>query len=142
MSFDLTAQADDARSRFAPYDTLAEFVAGLPHVRRLKPDLFALDDPPARWMNISLESSDDEGDSVSASEAGRGEVNCVRFHIPYDQLGDEPERDYFPTAWAIAQFLGWRLYNEQLGEYVVEGSIPAREWGAFAKQVRRALGLE
>src|SRR5262249_47995063 len=117
-------------------------VAGLPHVRRLWPDLFALDDPPARWMNISLEVSGPDGDSVSASEAGRGEVNCVRFHIPYDQLGGEPERDYFPTACAIAQFLGWRLYDPQLGEYIAEGAIPARERGAFAKQVRRALGLE
>lgn len=142
MSFDLTAQADDARSRFAPHDTLAAFVAGLPHVRRLGPDLFALDDPPARWMNISLEVSGPDGDSEAAADAGRAEVNCVRFHIPYDQLGDEPERDYFPTAWAVAEFLGWRLYDGQLGEYVTEGAIPARERAAFAKLVRRALGRE
>jgi hypothetical protein len=142
MSFDLTAQADDARSRFAPHRPLAAFVAGLPHVRRLGPDLFALDDPPARWMNVSLEVSAASGDSVSASDAGLAEVNCVRFHIPYEQLGDEPERDYFPTAWAIAQFLGWRLYDQQLGEYIAEAAIPARQRRAFAKQVRQALGLE
>lgn len=142
MSFDLTAQADDDRSQFAPRDALAAFVATLPHVRRLKPDLFTLDDPPARWMNISLEVWDEEEGSTSATDAGLAEVNCVRFHIPYDQLGDEPERDYFPTAWAVAQFLGWRLYDEQTGEYIAEGNIPKRERGAFAKQVRRALGLE
>ena len=68
--------------------------------------------------------------ACSASRAGRAEVNCVRFHIPYDQLGDEPERDYFPTAWAIARFLGWRLFDQQLGEYIVEGTTPAPDRGA------------
>src|SRR5690349_7602906 len=114
MSYDLTAKADDTYSQFAPHGTLATFVAGLPHVRQLTPNLFALDDPPDRWMNISLEVADTDGDSESASDAGHAEVNCVRFHIPYEQLGDEPEGDYFPTAWAVAQFLGWRLYDEQL----------------------------
>jgi hypothetical protein len=142
MSFDMTARADDDFSRFAPRDPLAVFVATLPHVRQLKPDLFALDDPPARWMNVSLEVWVEEEGSTSATDAGRAEVNCVRFHIPYDQLGDEPERDYFPTAWAVAQFLGWRLYDEQAGEYIAERAIPAGDRGAFAKQVRRALGLE
>jgi hypothetical protein len=142
MSYDLTAQADRARSRFAPHGTLAASVAGLPHVRQLGPDLFALDDPPARWMEISLEVSDADGDSESASDAGRAEVNCVHFHIPYDHLGDEPERDYFPTAWAVAQFLGWRLYDQQVGEYITETTIPARDKLAFGTLVRRALGLE
>ncbi|OWK45478.1 hypothetical protein [Fimbriiglobus ruber] len=142
MSFDLTVQVDDAHSQFTPHGSLAAFIESLPHIRRLNPDLFALDDPPARRMNMSLEVSDAGGDSTSATDAGRAEVNCVRFHIPYDQLGDEPEQDYFPTAWAVAQFLGWRLYDQQLGEYVVEGAIPIRERGKFAETVRRALGPE
>jgi hypothetical protein len=142
MSFDLTVQADDARSRFTDHAALSAFIAGLPLIRQTAPDLFVLDDPPRRWMNISLEVSDVEGDSVSVSESGRSVVNCVRFYIPYAQLGDEPDRDYFPTAWAIAQFLGWRVYDQQLGKYISEGAIPPAERGAFAKQVRRALGLE
>lgn len=142
MSFDLTVQADDDCSQSADGGSLAAFVAGLPHVRRLGPDLFALDDPPARWMNISLSVSDGEGGFTGPSKVGRADVNCVWFHVPYDQLGDEPERNYFPTAWATAQFLGWRLYDQQLGEYVADGDIPARERGLFARQVKRALGLE
>jgi hypothetical protein len=42
----------------------------------------------------------------------------------------------------VAQFLGWRLYDEQTGEYIAEGAILPQDRGAFAKQVRRALGLE
>lgn len=93
-------------------------------------------------MNISLSVKEADGGFTAPSELVRTDVSCVWFHIPYDQLGDEPERDYYPTAWAIARFLGWRLYDEQLGEYVADGDIPARERTSFGQQVKRVLGLE
>jgi hypothetical protein len=34
------------------------------------------------------------------------------------------------------------LYDQQLGEYIMETATPTRDRGAFAKEVRRALGLE
>jgi len=93
-------------------------------------------------MNIDLAVKEADGGFTAPSELGRTDVNCVWFHIPYDQLGAEPERDYYPTAWAIARFLGWQLYDEQLGEYVTDGAIPAPERTSFDQQVKRALGLD
>ncbi len=141
MSFDLSVRADDECSRSAEAGPLSAFIATLPHVRPLRPDQFALDDPPERWMNICLSVTDPAGGFTEPSQLGRSDVNCVWLFIPYDQLGEEPEQDYFPTAWAIAQFLGWRLYDQQLGKYVAEDDIPVRERGLFAQQVKQALGL-
>ncbi|MFO0799943.1 MAG: hypothetical protein U0804_20930 [Gemmataceae bacterium] len=142
MSFDLTVRADEECSGIADAGPLREFIAALPHIRNLGTDLFVLDDPPARWMNIDLSVKEADGGFTAPSELGKSDVNCVWFHIPWDQLGDEPGCDYYPTAWAVAQFLGWRLYDEQLGEFVADGEIPSRERTLFGQQVKRALGLE
>lgn len=142
MSFDLTIKSDDAFSRSAEVARVMAFIAQLPNMRSNGSRGFVLDDPPARWMEIDLEfkGADREYDPV-LSESGP-DTNCIRLHIPYAYLGDLPHWEYFPTALAIARFLGWRLYDEQSGEDIREGDIPKREWAAFYKQVRQALGEE
>jgi hypothetical protein len=142
MSFDLTIKPDDAFSRTVPIGRVMAFVAQLPNVRPNGSRGFVLDDPPSRWMEIDLEFIGPEGEFDEAMTKEGPDTNCVRLHIPYAYLGDKPEQDYFPTAFAIAKFLGWRLYDEQSGEDVQEGAIPNRQWAAFYKQVRLALGEE
>src|SRR5262249_4521660 len=141
MSYDLTIRADRDYSQYVAFKPLAKFIRKLPHVRANGASGFILDDS-RRWMNISLEVANEEGDSVAAEEDGLSRVNCIRLHIPYDYLGDAPERDYFPVAKEIAGLLGWRLYDAQTGEYVPDSPRPNADRGAFYREVRRALGLK
>ena len=67
-------------------------------------------------MEISVETVDVDGNSIEEDGKIYGTTNCIRLHIPYAFLGKRPERDYFPTAFAIADHLGWSLYDEQSGE--------------------------
>ena len=142
MSYDLTIRADRDYSRSTEVGRLMAFIARLPHLRPNGARRFVLDDPPSRWMNIDLEfiGPDREYDE-ELTERGP-ETNCVRLHIPYAFLGDRPERDYFPTAWAIAKFLGWRLYDQQSGEDVPDGAIPKGDAAVFYEEILRALGLD
>lgn len=142
MSFDLTIKPDDDFSRSAKVSRVRGFVARLPHLRPNGRRGFVLDDPPARWMEIDLEFIGPDGEFDEARSESGPDTNCVRLHIPYAYLGDTPERDYFPTALAIARFLGWRLHDEQSGEDIRAGDLPRRAWSPFSRQVRRALGGE
>ena len=115
MSYDLDIKADDDYSQSADCDRLKAFVAHLPGIKPNGSRGFVLDDRPQKWMEIDLEAVSPDGDYDE--ELSRGTwVNCVRLHIPYAYLGETPERDYFPTAWAIAAFLGWRLHQDKGGE--------------------------
>jgi hypothetical protein len=66
-------------------------------------------------MEIDLESVTEEGDTADDCDKSPT-VNCVRLHIPYQFLGDQPELDYFPTALEIAGHLGWPALDDQTGE--------------------------
>ncbi len=140
MSYDLTIKPDDEFSRSAEVGRVMTFIGQLPSVRSNGARGFVLDDPPSRWMEIDLEYIGPDGEFDDELSESGPKTNCVRLHIPYAYLGDTPERDYFPTALAIAKFLGWRLYDEQSGEDIHEGAIPKRQWTVFCNQVRRALG--
>jgi hypothetical protein len=141
MSYDLTIRADRAYSQFVPLEPLREFIGRLPHVRPNGTTGFILDDPPRRWMNISLEVAGEDVDSIAVDEDGRLRVNCIRLHIPYEYLGDAAERDYFPVAAEIAGLLHWRLYDCQTGKDVPASPRPDAKRDAFYREVLGALGL-
>jgi hypothetical protein len=142
MSYDLTIKPDDEFSRAAAVGRVLAFAAQLPHLRPNGARGFVLDDPPSRWMEIDLEFIGSDGEFDAALTNTGPDTNCINLHIPYAYLGEQPERDYFPTALALARFLGWRLYDEQSGEDIKEGAIPRRQWTAFYRQVMQALGEE
>jgi hypothetical protein len=141
MSYDLTIRADRNYSQFVALGPLAEFIGNLPDVQANGPSGFLLKGSH-RWMNISLETANEEGDSVAAHEDGRSQVNCIRLSIPYEYLGDAPEQDYFPVGKEIADLLGWQLYDAQTGEDLAASTPVNRDRGAFYREVRRALGLD
>lgn len=116
MSYDLTLRPDEKFSRSVPRQPLAAFLAQLPSVRRADRPQFILDEKPKRWMEISLETVDEDGNWIEEDGKVYDSTNCIRLHIPYAFLGKRPEQDYFPTAFAIADHLGWSLYDEQSGE--------------------------
>lgn len=117
MSYDITIRSDASYSRSEGRASLESFMAQLPGLRRADGPQFVLDDRPKRWLEISLESVDANGNSVE-EDPPCDTTNCIRLHIPYAFLGRRPDRDYFPTAFAIADHLGWSLYDEQSGEII------------------------
>ena len=122
MSYDLTIRSDEDCSRSYLFADLAAFVATLPDVEPNGDRGFALNDPPNRWMEIYLEFrvfNDDERDFDD--DPTRTNFNWVSVCIPYGHIGRQPERDYFPTAFAIAEHLGWPVYDEQRGRVLQQG---------------------
>jgi hypothetical protein len=118
MSYDVTIRSDDAYSRYAAVKSLGEFIASLPHMSRGSAFGFTLDDQESRYMEIDLEVVDEFGDNIEERGKEYAEINRVALHIPYQVLGEAPERDYFPIAFSIARYLGWQVFDEQQGEYL------------------------
>jgi hypothetical protein len=118
MSYDLTIKSDGTYSRSTSRAVLESFINQLPGVKPNGKHGFALDDKSKRWMEIDLEVVNEEGDNIESDKQVSADVNCIRLHIPYKFLGDDIERDYLPTAFAIAEHVGWTLYDDQDDEPV------------------------
>ena len=131
MSYDLSIKPDETYSQFAARARVGEFILQLPHVQRNGEIGFVLDDLPNRWMEIDLEVVSEEGDNVQHAAETYDTFNCIRLHIPYPYLGDAIERDYFPTAFAIADFVGWTLYDEQIDEPAPRNAERRKAWWRF-----------
>lgn len=137
MSYDLTIRPDEKFSRSVPRDPLAAFIAQLPFVCHADRSQFVLDEKPKRWMEISLETVDADGSRIEKDGETCDTTNCIRLHIPYAFFGKRPELDYFPTAFTIADHLGWSLYDEQSGENIPRDAIasdttqPQKPWWRF-----------
>jgi hypothetical protein len=127
MSYDLTIKSDDLYSQSKPLTTLERLIARLPGVKRNGKRGFALDDRPKRWMEIDLEAVNEEGDNIEDDGKPHPDVNCIRLHIPYKFLGDAMDRDYLPTALAIAKHAGWTLYDDQTDEPVQSTAVPPKK---------------
>jgi hypothetical protein len=128
MSYDLTIKSAENYSLFTSKAKLDLFLTQLPGVKRNGDRGFVLDDPPERRMEIDLEVVNEEGDNIEEDGKAYGDINCVRLHIPYAFLGDAIDRDYLPTAFAIADYTGWALYDDQSDEAVPrDGESPRRD---------------
>ncbi len=127
MSFDLTIKPDDNYSRRTSKAALDSFVTQLPGVKPNGTRGFVLDERPKRWMEIDLEVVSEEGDNIEEEGETYDDINCVRLQIPYAFLGHAIERDYLPTAFAIADHLGWTLYDDQSGEPVPKDAIASKD---------------
>ncbi len=117
MSYDLTIRSEDDYSRYAKVEPLAAFIATLPEMRP-NGEGFTFGDDASRYMEIDFEAVNEDGDNIEEHGKDYREINRVALHIPYSMLGNQPERAYLPTAFAIANYLGWRVFDEQRGEYL------------------------
>ena len=127
MSYDLTIRANASFSAFAPCQPLAKFMRRLPYIKPNGDRSYMLDDPPRRRMEIDLELVDEEGDILD--DEAYTEFNCVRLHIPEQFLAATFQRDYFPTALAIAERLGWQLLDDQTERPVTR--VAEKPWWRF-----------
>jgi len=82
-------------------------------------------------MEIHLEVASEEGDSVTESWRTYDTINCIRLHIPYQFLGKAVERDYLPTALAIADFVGWPLCDDQTDKFLSQEATASMPWWRF-----------
>ena len=131
MSYDLTIRPDEAFSQFKPLAPLAAFLAAQPNLKPNGPRGFVLEDG-IRWMEIDFETVSEEGDNIEDESTDPKTFNCIRAHIPYPQLGKQPERDYFPLLRSISQQLGWELHDEQSDEQLPEDTtVPKKPWWRF-----------
>jgi hypothetical protein len=118
MSYDLSIMADRKYSQMTSRARLASFIASLPNIQPNGYTGFILDDDETRLMEIDPEIVSEDGDSLYRKEGvDMAVVNCVRLHIPYGCFcEDRFDKEYLPTALAIAEFLGWTLLDEQTAE--------------------------
>jgi len=84
-----------------------------------------------RRHGIDLEVVSEDGDSIAESWQTYEAINCVRLHIPYQFLGKAIERDYLPTAFAISEFVGWPVYDEQKDEFLAPEATRIKSWWKF-----------
>ena len=114
MSYDFTLRSDETYSQFKPLAPLAAFLATQPHVRLNGVRDFLLQDD-RRWMEIDIETVNEGGDNIEDDEpTDPATFNCIRAHIPYGNLGKQPEIDYLPLLESISQQVGWELIDEQI----------------------------
>lgn len=125
MSYDLDVRSDDAFSEFTSFAALADFIGELDNVFPNGERCFAMRDALGAWMEIDLEVVDAEGDNIEEPSQEYPDINVVSLHIPYSVIGEGGAAvreivaaDYLPTARAIAKHLGWKLFDNQLDEYV------------------------
>lgn len=129
--FEMTIRPDEEFSRSVNRKLVESFIEKLPGVRRNGDGAFALDLPPGRWMDIVVESRRWDGKAGERLETEEL-VNCVYLRIPASVRGPEKERDYFVLAFAIAEHLGWLLYDDTdsgccLGKGWLEKTFPVKQ---------------
>jgi hypothetical protein len=131
MSYDLTIRSDETYSQATAREALNQFLLQLPCVQPNGKFGFLLDDPPERWMEIDLEVVSEDGDCLLEDWKTYDTTNCIRLHIPYQFLGSALESGYLPTALAIAEFVGWPLYDEQTDRIVTRETVGRKAWWRF-----------
>ena len=137
MSYDLTIKGNETYSLYTSRAAIESFIKQLPGIKPNGKHGFALDARPKRWMEIDLEVVNEEGDNTESSQQVSADINCIRLHIAHKFFGDDIERDYFPTAFAIAEHIGWTLYDDQDDEPVLKAEVTEAASSATAKFDRK-----
>ena len=126
MSYDLTVQYDEDFSESARLGEVMDWLLAQPGVSSNGTDSFVLDLPEKKlWMEMDVAVSDGEGREAV--------FDCIEAHIPYGFLGEQPELDYFPLLFGLAERLGWQVFDAQEGEAI----FPQGECTGKERRVRR-----
>lgn len=84
---------------------------------------FALDEPPRRRMEIYIAVVNSEGDAEEMAPGEPIAINSIHLCIKYGAGSNDPEKDYLPTAVAIARHLGWQIYDPQGDEIIPNAAV-------------------
>jgi hypothetical protein len=142
MSYDLTIRPNKTYSEFKPIAPLVVFLEKQPHVRSNGARGYVLEEGDL-WMEINIETVSDEGDNIEDDPHDIETFNCIRAHIPYPYLGQNPHRDYFPLLRSIAKQIGWQLHDEQTDddtdEQFQDTDTPTKPWWKFWRSKDKPL---
>ena len=135
MSYDITIASDERFSSHYSVAQLRDFLEALPRVSPNGDRCYSFGDSKRQWMEIDLEYVSEDGDWLEEF-ANSDTINCVRVHIPYQFLGSQPDRDYFPTVLQIADHIGWNAIDDQTGSPLeasndVDDNVSRKPWWRF-----------
>ena len=120
MSYDLSIRSDDTFTDKVDRVPLSTFISGLPGVTRETDGHFALEESSGGFrVEIDLDLVSPEGDSLEAGPSDG--INCIRIHVTSGgaDVNNDITESYREVCSQIAAHVGWRVFDEQLGEYVV-----------------------
>ena len=119
MSYDLSIRSDDTFTDTIDRAPLSAFISGLPGVTRDTDWHFALEKAAGSFrVEIDLELVSSEGDFLEGAPPDR--INCIRVHVTSGgaDVSEDISASYRDVCSQIAEHVGWRVFDEQLGEYV------------------------
>lgn len=119
MSYDLSIRSDDTFTDTVDRAPLSAFLSGLPGVTRDTDWHFVLEEGSGSFrVEIDLELVSPEGDFLEGAPPDR--INCIRVHVTSGgaDVNEDISDSYRDVCSQIAAHVGWRVFDEQLGEYV------------------------
>lgn len=119
MSYDLSIRSDDTYSETVDRAPLSAFLSALPGVARDTESHFVLEEGSGGFrVEIDLGMVSPEGDFLE--EAPPDRINCIWIHVTSGRadVSEDISDAYRDVCSQIAAHVGWRVFDEQSGEYV------------------------
>ena len=119
MSYDLCVRSDDRFTDTVDRAPLSAFLSGIPGVDRDTDSHFVLEEGSGGFrVEIDIELVSSEGDFLEGAPPDR--INCIRVHVTSGgaDVGEDISDSYRGVCSQIAAHVGWRIFDEQSGEYV------------------------
>ena len=121
MSYDLTIRFDDDATAVVDSSAIESFLGSYGSTERVAQN---------QWLYEPNSSIHVEIDLVSVSEEDVGSISSICVLVPYPVLATSGE-SALKMCFAIAEHLGWRVFDEQTGDYVssddIKGSLAAQK---------------
>jgi hypothetical protein len=114
MSYDLTIQFDDEATASTDAPSVESFLQSYPGARRLAAN---------QWIHEPNSSVHVEIDLVPTDDTDPKTINSIGVGVPYPFLPASGE-PALQLCFTLAERLGWRVFDEQIGEFVHPGDIP------------------
>ena len=119
MSYDLCVRSDDTFSETVDRAPLSAFLSALSGVTRDTDSHFVLEGGSGGFrLEIDLELVSPEGDFLEGTPPAR--INCIRVHVTSGgaDVSEDISDSYRDVCSQIAEHVGWRVFDEQTGEYL------------------------
>ena len=130
MSYDLTIQFDDDATATTDSSSIESFLESYRGTERVAQN---------QWLHEPRSSIHVEIDLVPAEEDDPNTIHSIGIGVPYPLLAASGELA-LKLSFALAEHLGWRVFDEQIGDYINAADIRAlcatqEEFGETADDV-------
>jgi len=126
MSYDIAIESDHKPKALAELQGVRALFAEIPHMAEIGQRRFQYDDG-IRYFESWLDIVDEDGNTLIPDpkrqesdvdqDGVRDKVNVITTSVPYGFSGLEL-MDMLDVCFQIATRLGWRVFDQQLGDYV------------------------